>query len=113
MTNKLYIKNVRTFFEANKITVLSIIFFAIISDIIFFTQSSDIIFFGMLGLYLITVFIYKLKSKLTFLFCLVLLSVMYLQFIFTGTSLTTEKTAVWLFLFTAMGILQQLREGAK
>ncbi len=110
MTNKQYIKQVVQVLKENKITVLTVILLAIISDIIFFQQRSDFIIFGILGVYAIAIWMYGLKSRLAFQFCLLLLSIMFIEFIFAGTSLQTEKAAVWLFLFIAIGIIQQIRE---
>ncbi len=110
MTNKQYIKYVIHVLKENKITVLTVIYLGIISDILFFQQRSDFVIFGILGVYAIAIWMYGLKSKLTFQFCLFILSIMYIEFIFIGTSLQTEKAAVWLFLFTAIGIVQQIRE---
>lgn len=94
----------------NKIIVLTLIFLAIIADILLIEGSLDIRIFGILGIYLISIFFYKLKSRLTFLFSLVLLGVIFISFILTKTSASTEKAAVWLFLFLLIGTVQQWRE---
>ena len=94
----------------NKPVVLTVIFLAILADIFFIRGNSDIRIFGILGVYIISVFFYKLKSRLTFLFSLALLGIMFIEFLFTRTSESTEKAAVWLYLFLAIGIIQKLRE---
>lgn len=98
------------FFLANSRVILTVIFIFIIINSIFIESSSDIIFFGLLGSYIAAIFFYKLRSRLTFLFCLALLVIMLVEYLLTGTSLKTEKTAVWFFLFLATGILQQWKE---
>ncbi len=90
--------------------VLTFIFLGIIFNCVFVESSSDIIFFGLLGVYIGSVLFYRLRSKLTFIFCLVLLIIMFIEYLFTGTALKTEKTAVWFFLFMTTGIVQQWKE---
>jgi hypothetical protein len=98
------------FLKKNKPVVITLIFLAIFADIIFITGNSDIRIFGILGTYIMAVFFYKLKSRLTLLFGLALLGIMYIEFLFTRTSESTENAAVWLYLFLAIGIIQKLRE---
>ncbi len=90
--------------------VLTFIFIAVFFNCIFIETTSDIIFFGLLGAYIGAVLFYRLRSKLTFIFCLVLLIIMFIEYLFSGASLKTEKTAVWFFLFMATGIVQQWKE---
>ncbi len=97
-------------FKNNKPVVLSVIFLGIIADTLLIKGNSDLRIFGILGLYVAAISFYKLKSRLTFLLGLVLLGVMLVEFIFTGTSESTEKAAVWLVFFLLIGIIQQWRE---
>lgn len=90
--------------------ILSIIFFIVIINALFFESSSDLEFFGLLGVYIGVVLLYKVSSKLTFIFCVVLLIIMYIQYMILGSFGKTEKTAVWLFLFFACGIFQKWKE---
>lgn len=94
----------------NRKVVLTFIFIAIIINCIFIESNSDIVFFGFLGFYIGAALFYKLHSKITFLFCLLLLIIMFIEYLITGASLKTEKTAVWFFLFLATGIIQQWKE---
>lgn len=89
---------------------LTVIFLAIIVDIFFIKKSSDFIIFGLLAFYIACIFVYNLKSKLTLLFCLVLLGIMFVLLLLTGGSSLTEKSAVWLYFFLLIGIIQQFRE---
>lgn len=108
--NSKYGKKSVLFFKNNKPVVLSVIFLGILADILFIRGNSDFRIFGILGLYVAASSFYKLKSRLTFLLGLVLLGVMFAEFIFTGTSESTEKAAVWLVFFLLVGIIQQWRE---
>lgn len=87
-----------------------IIVLGINSDVFLFKGASDFRLFGVLGLYVISIRLFKLKSKITFLLCLFLLIAMYISFLVSGSSDTTEKIAVWFVLFLATGITQQWNE---
>lgn len=102
--------NSSTLLDIGNKVVLTFVFVSIIFNSIFVESSSDIIFFGLLGVYVGAVFFYKLDSKLTFLFCLTLLIIMFIEYLFTGSSLKTEKTGVWFILFLATGIVQKWKE---
>jgi FkbM family methyltransferase len=102
--------NVQSFsvlFKKAKPFVFFVLFSSILLDIVFLKKNSDGIYFGILILYIFSVGFYKTKSKTTFIFCLVLLGLMYLEYLFTGTSEQTEIAAVWLVLLLAVGIVQQ------
>lgn len=87
-----------------------LIVFGIISDVFLLKGTSDLRLFGVLGLYIINIWVFKLKSKITFLLCLFLLIAMYISFLISGTSDITEKIAVWFVLFLTVGIIQQWNE---
>ncbi|MEK7502017.1 MAG: hypothetical protein AAB609_00665 [Patescibacteria group bacterium] len=94
----------------NKPVLLTIVVLAVLADILLIPESSDIRIFITLGLYGISIMLYKLAGRYAFLFCLVLLGIMYIEFLFTGTSPATEKAAVWIFFFLLIGIIQQWKE---
>lgn len=94
----------------NKEVILTFILLTILADIFLMGASSDFRIFGILGLYIASILFYRLGSRLTFSFSLVLLGGMFVSFIFTGASESTEKAAVWLFFFLLTGIIQQLKE---
>ena len=108
--DKRYWREGISFLKNNKPVVLTLIVLLIPIDIFFINNSSDLRIFGILGIYIISVFFYKLKSRLTFLLSLILLGVMSFNFILTGTSESTEKAAVWIFFLLLIGIIQQFRE---
>lgn len=105
-----YFKSLLLLLRKNKEVILTIILLTIPADIFLMKGSSDFRIFGILGLYIASILFYRLRSRLTFSFSLVLLGGMFVSFIFNGTSESTEKAAVWLFFFLLTGIIQQLKE---
>ena len=103
-------QNAVAFLKRNKTVVLTVIFLGILADILLISGSSDARIFGILFFYIVSIHIYKLKSRLTFIVSLMLLGIMFVEFILSGPSANTEKAAVWLVLFMAVGIIQQWRE---
>ena len=104
------LKKIESFLRENKNTVLALVTISIFVDIFFVKVSSDIVIFGTLLLYGIFIKMFQIKSRRTFLLCLALLTAMFINFLFTGSSIPTEKAAVWFILFMALGIFQQWRE---
>ena len=107
---KEFISKLSSFLRENKKTVLTLIAVAVLADTFFVKISSDIIIFSVLIIYSIFIKMFKLKSKLTFSLCFALLVTMFVSFLFTYTSISTEKAAVWLILFLIVGVIQQWRE---
>lgn len=94
----------------NKKTVLTLFIVFILFDSLRARLSSDVVIFSMLLLYGIFIKIFQIKSTFTFLFCLLLLAEMFMSFVLTGASISTEKVAVWLILFFGIGVIQQWKE---
>lgn len=107
-TNNL--EKIITFLNENKKVALFLVITVIFVDTFFINRSSDFIIFGTLLIYGIFIKIFQIKSRFTFLLCLGLLGAMFINYLFTETSVATEKAAVWLVLFMALGIFQQWRE---
>lgn len=89
----------------------------ILADVFLFALSSDPRIFGILILYIFFIKTLKYKSNATFALSLVLLILAYIQFLFskpivfiTPGEPVAEKTAVWVFLFIVIGIVQKWRE---
>lgn len=101
---------IASFLKENKKTLLTLLIVAIFADILFLKKSSDLIIFGILIISLFFIKIFQLKSKLTFLLGLTLLVTMFINYLFTGTSASTEKAAVWLILFLIIGVIQRWKE---
>lgn len=103
-------KKITLFLIENKKVILTFLIAAIFFDIFIIRNSFDIVIFSILFLYGVFVIMSDLNSKRTFMLCIGLLVVMFINFFLSGTSVQTEKAAVWLFLFLALGIIQQWKE---
>jgi len=103
-------KALKSFLQENKKTVLTLFIVGIVGEIFLRLTSSDLLTFSALLLYILFIKLYKLKSSLTFLLCLVLLLVVSIDYVFTGASVSTEKAAVWFVLFFTVGVIQQWKE---
>lgn len=89
--------------------VLTTVCLSVVADVIARAKSSDIRIFGILGAFILCLWIYKLSSIFIFKLCILLLVMMLAAFIL-GNSPSTEKAAVWFFLFLGMGIIRQWKE---
>ena len=107
------IEKMTSFLRENKKIVLALLVISIFVDIFFVKTSSDLVIFGTLLFYGIFIKMFQIESRRTFLLCLALLAAMFINFLSTGTSIPTEKAAVWLILFMALGIVQQWRESIR
>ena len=105
-----YLQNSIAFLKRNKPVVLTVIFLGILADVFLISGSSDARIFGILLLYVISIRLYKLRSRITFIVSLFLLGIMFVEFLLFGSSANTEKAAVWLVFFIASGIVQQWNE---
>lgn len=104
------IEKIASLLKENRKVVLALLAVSIFVDIFLVKLSSDFVIFGVLLAYGIFIKMFQIKNKLTFLLCLGLLGAMFINYLFTGPSIPTEKAAVWLVLFMALGIFQQWRE---
>lgn len=93
-----------------KQVVLTILVIIVLGDIVFLKTESDVMLFDFLAVYIGCIFYYTLTSAATFRFSLLVLAVMSVAFIATGTSVITERAAVWLFFLILTGIVQQIKE---
>ena len=107
----------KVFTRDSKLFYLIPILVLILGDVFFFTISSDLRIFGIILIFIYTTRRYRLKSDATFLFALLLFLLTYIQYIFSDPALfhqpivpTVEKTAVWLYLFLVIGVIQKWRE---
>lgn len=89
----------------------------ILGDVYLFTVGSDLRIFGILILYIFFIRNLKFRSNTAFALSLVLLIFTYIQFLFskpivfiTPGAPNAEKTAVWVFLFMVIGIIQKWKE---
>lgn len=96
--------------KQNKGVIFVVLLGIIFIDAFFIKIVSDVITFGILLLYGLYGRIFHTQSRLTFVICLGLISVLALSFIFSYASIPTEKLSVWLFLFLLVGIAQTWKE---
>lgn len=104
------IRWIKTIFEKNLITVISILLIIIFADILFIPNQSDGIYFVTICISIISIMLYNLKSSVVFELCLALLCTMGISYMLNGASVMTEKAAVWLILYWLVGIGIQSRE---
>lgn len=104
------IEKIINFLRENKRTVLTLFLVSIVAVSLSKGLSSDVVIFSALLLYGFFIKIFRIKSTFTFLLCLGLLVLMFIEYLITGASISTEKTAVWLILFFGIGVIQQWRE---
>lgn len=103
-------KQILELLKQNRRVVLVLIIGIIIVDILYAKTSSDVVTFSVLLVYGVSAKLYRLTARSTFLLCLGLLGAMFVTFVMSGASVSTEKAAVWFVLFMALGIYQQWRE---
>lgn len=104
------IEIITSLLRENKKTVLTLFTVFIVVESLSKRLSSDIVIFGALLLYVIFIKIFRITSTVTFLLCLGLLTLMSIEYLFTGASISTEKAAVWLILFLLVGSIQKWKE---
>lgn len=103
-------KKILLFLKDNKNTALTLLAVFVFADILFIKRSSDFVIFGALLFYVVFIKIFKIDSKLTFSFCLGLLTLMIIDYLLTQASVSTEKAAVWFILFLTVGAIQRWKE---
>ena len=89
-----YLHAARTLLRTHAITVFVFLVFVILGDILFVKESFDGITFSVLFLYVIFAQIANFSYKTTFGLCLGLFGLMFVQFLFLGPAVPTEKSAV-------------------
>lgn len=108
-TSVKFITKFKPLLNIYNLRLLSIIILFILGDILLFAVKTDLIIFFVLGLYYYCVKKYKLASDQTFTMCLIILFFMFIEYFFSGTSIATEKAAVWLFVFLLVGSIQGIK----
>lgn len=104
------IRKITALLEQSQRVVMVLLIGIIFVDSLFVKTSSDFVTFGILLLYGVFAKAYQWKSRETFLLCLGLLSAMFISFVFSYASISTEKLTVWLYLFLIVGIIQRWKE---
>lgn len=96
--------------KKRKLLIIHLLLLFVLVDVAVLVGQSDIRYFGVLGLLFILYLITKFKSIHTFIFCLVLLLILYGFYLIKGPIESTEEVAVWFVLFFAFGIFQKWKE---
>ncbi|MEK7577101.1 MAG: hypothetical protein AAB492_00600 [Patescibacteria group bacterium] len=94
----------------NQLTFLAFVSILIVAEVFVFPISKDVRLFGGLFLYWFFARTGKLTSVRVFQVCFVLLVVMAISYLVSSASISTERFAVWLVLFMALGLIAQWRE---
>jgi len=104
--NKIFLKIKKT-----SLWIALFLFAVVIFDIFLIPVTSDVFFFGVIGLYVLLIFIAnKIKSSLTLRFTMLLLIIMFIRYVLFGPDGVTEEIAVWFVLFLLIGVIQKWRE---
>lgn len=99
--------------------IMCLMIIAVLFDVYLFTLSSDIRIIALLGIYYYIQRRWRVHSATTFGISFILLCITYTQFLFTAPMAFdnpsvipphSERTAVWLYLFLVVGIIQKWRE---
>ena len=81
----------------------------VLLDIFIIQLTNDVVYLVMIGLWIAILSAYKLTSKTTFLFAILLLCMPPYFLVFKDSS-TAEKADVWAFMFLIAGVIQALME---
>jgi len=108
--NSRYSKKIINFLRNNKKILHVIIGAAVFTDIFFYEKNSDFVVFGILFTYIFFVLVSRIESKSIFILCILLLLAMFFGYLITGTSVMTEKAAVWFVLLMGFGVIRQWKE---
>lgn len=110
MEASLIISLIIPFFKKNRFFLISVIICLVLYDAFFVSISSDLIIFTLIAFYVLISLLFKNRSRLTFSLCLVFLFILFLEYIKSGVSEKSEKIAVWLVIFIAVGVIQQWKK---
>ncbi len=86
-----------------------IIIFLVIFDIFITQVTNDVIYLVIILLWISVLKIYKMNSKITFIFALILLLIPPISFLLKDSP-TAEKAAIWAYMFLIAGFIQILFE---
>ena len=93
----------------NRILLVFVLFSTVLIDIFFVIGTSDFRFYGVSISYIFIAIFSKLSSRVSLIFCIFLILMMYAYYLLTGPKEVTEEIAVWFVLFLVAGLIQMLR----
>lgn len=89
--------------------LITIFFIGVIIDI-FSNANSDMTLLLLCALWILTIILFNFKSTTTFKVTLVFLLTLFFLFLISPDQKPIERAATWIFLFLALGIIQQYKE---
>lgn len=89
---------------------LGVFFTGFAADIFYFPGSSDLRYVFLLFIWWVCVYMFKLKSKITFILALIMVGLLFIFYVFSKESPTMERIASWVYLLSVFGIIQQFVE---
>lgn len=106
------INKLHKLFKKNKSFLFLFFCVSLLSDIFYFTgvSTSDFRILLIVIVWVIVIRFYKLKSTATLKLILVLLSAMGVFYLFSKTSYSLERIAIWIYILLIIGVLHQLVE---
>lgn len=105
-----FISRINTFLKRFKFLLLTLFVGILLLDCVLASPRNDLIYIALLLMYFYMIGLFSLRSKVTLSICLVLLIIMAFQFLTSGVTLGSDRTAVWFYFFLATAIFQQWRE---
>lgn len=91
--------------------LITIFFIGVIVDI-FSNVNSDMSLLLLCALWILAIKLFNFKSATTFIVTLAFLVALFFFFLISPDQKSIERAATWIFLFLALGIVQQFREVA-
>ena len=92
--------------------LLVLFFVGVALDVFFLKVSSDLFLFLLIFLWILVSKVYGYKSTATFKVTLFFVLLLLALFIITPGQTSSERISTWIYLFLAVGIIQQWRENS-
>ena len=93
-----------------RFTLLTLFFVGVATDVFFLTVSLDVFLFLLIFLWILVSKLYTYKSTATFKVTLFFALLLFVLFVLTPGQTPSERLSTWIFLFLAVGIIQQWKE---
>ena len=93
-----------------RFALLTLFFVGVALDVFFLTVSLDVFLFLLIFLWILVSKLYTYKSTATFKVTLFFALLLFVLFVLTPGQTSLERLSTWIFLFLAVGIIQQWKE---
>jgi hypothetical protein len=90
--------------------VIGIFFLGLSLDLFYFPAASDFRYALLIFLWWVAIYMFKLKSRVTFLLAAALICMLFIFYLFAKDSPIMERMATWVYLLGVFGIIQQFFE---